>query len=210
MIKNLYLVRHGETLFNRRNLIQGVVNAPLVLEGVAQALHTKKHYFEENGIEYDHVYNSPEGRCIQTTELLTSIPHQAVVDLHEMCFGKFEGEPTHMGCPPDEFAEFYGTVGGETTAEVQTRMNRALFKIMDDNQNQNVLAVAHGCANEAFAEYWKPYDKVQQKHVLQNCSVLHFEYDTEQKIFSLVDVFNEDYQTEDLQAALATHQALII
>lgn len=210
MNKNLYLVRHGETLFNKRNIIQGVVNAPLVLEGCAQALHTRKEYFEKKQIDYDHVYCSPEGRCIQTTMLLTDKPYTEVVDLHEMCFGKLEGCAGYLLPPQDEFADYFVKIGGESIAEVQTRMNKALFNIMDDQNNQNVLAVAHGCANQAFAEYWQDYSKLDSDITLDNCSVLHFEYDPEQKVFHLIEVFNEDYHTEDLQAALACGQALVV
>jgi broad specificity phosphatase PhoE len=35
----LFLVRHGETLFNRRGLMQGWVDSPLTEAGVEQARH---------------------------------------------------------------------------------------------------------------------------------------------------------------------------
>lgn len=209
-MKNLYLVRHGETLFNQRNIVQGVVNAPLVLEGVAQALHTKTHYFEKNGIHYDHVYSSPEGRCIQTTELLTDMPYETRRNLYEMCFGQLEGCPAYLCPPASEFDTYYGTIGGETVAQVQTRYNKVLFEIMDDPQNQDVLVVAHGAANLAFADFWKKDWQVREVDVLNNCSVLHFLYDEEKKEFILHEVFNEDFHTDDLQEAMSMHQALIV
>ncbi len=209
-MKNMYLVRHGETLFNQRDIVQGVVNSPLVLEGVAQALHTRKEYFEKKQIQYDHVFTSPEGRCIQTTQLLTDQPYTAVRNLYEMCFGKLEGAPVYLCPPADQFDTYYGTIGGETTAQVQTRYNKALFKIMDDPANQNVLVVAHGSANYAFATFWKKDWQVQKLDTLNNCSVLHFLYDPQAKKFILKEVFNEDFHTDRLQEAIAMHQALIV
>lgn len=203
-MKNLYLMRHGETLFNRRRIIQGVVNSPLMVEGVAQALHTKSAYFEKNKIEFDHAFCSPEGRAIQTLELITDMPYKTVVGLHEMCFGRLEGCPVYVGCPGSEFNTYYGTIGGETTKQVQERMNKALLEIMNDPENQNVLAVGHGCSNQAFYEYWKPYDKVKGSDLLWNCSVLHYEFDEKEQKFHLVDIFDENYHTEDLDAAKAT------
>ena len=35
MSQRLYLVRHGQTLFNRRDLIQGWCDSPLTGEGLA-------------------------------------------------------------------------------------------------------------------------------------------------------------------------------
>ncbi len=209
-MKNLYLVRHGESLFNQRCLIQGVCNSPLILEGVAQAMHTRKSYLEEKGIVYDHVYSSPEGRCIQTTQLLTSMPYETKVDLHEMCFGKLECAPDYLAGPADEFATYYGKIGGETTAQVQTRMNRVLLEIMNEPTCQNVLVISHGCSNEAFLDYWKPTSEVRNVTTLHNCSVLHFIFDEEKQTFDLVDDFNEDYETTDLAAAREMHQALIV
>lgn len=211
MLKNLYLVRHGETLFNQRNIIQGVINAPLVLDGVAQAIHTRKAYFEARSIQYDHVFCSPEGRCIQTTRLLTTKPYVMVEDLHEMCFGKLEGCPGFLAAPtPSEFATYYAQFGGETTAQVQERMNRALLKIMNDPKNKNVLAVAHSCANQAFMDYWQPDAKTTDPTALNYVSVLHFQFDCETQSFALVDVFNDVYAGEDLNEAKAAHEALIV
>lgn len=203
-MKDLYLMRHGETLFNRRNIIQGVVNSPLMMEGVAQALHTKKCFFEKNGITFDHVFCSPEGRAIETTELVTDMPYTLKKGLHEMCFGRLEGCPTYVGCDKEQFNTYYGTIGGETTAQVQKRMNDTLTEIMSDPQCQSVLAVGHGCSNQAFWEYWKANDKVEGSDMLYNCSVLHFQFDENTKQFYLVGMFDEDFHTEDLEAAKKT------
>lgn len=211
MPKNLYLVRHGETLFNQRNIIQGVVNAPLVLDGVAQAIHTRKAYFEARNIQYDHVFCSPEGRCIQTTRLLTTKPYVMVDDLHEMCFGRLEGCPGFLGAPtPSAFATYYAQFGGETTAQVQERMNRALLEIMNAPENEIVLVVAHSCANQAFMDYWQPDAKTTDPNALNYVSVLHFQFDPKDQTFSLVDTFNEEYAGEDLDEARAAHEALIV
>ncbi len=210
MKKNLYLVRHGETLFNQRDLIQGVCNAPLVLEGVAQCLHTRSAYFEKNHIQYDHVFCSPEGRTIQTTQLITNMPYVTKIDLHEMCFGKLEGCPDYLAGPADQFDTYYGTIGGETTAQVQQRMNHVLFEIMNDPENTNVLVVAHGCANLAFQRYWSKDSEIKSMPVLNNASVLHFVFDTEEQTFDLIEEFNEDYETDDFTKARTMHQAIIV
>ena len=42
MTKHLYLMRHGETLFNKRRKIQGWCDSPLTKTGILQAKAAKK------------------------------------------------------------------------------------------------------------------------------------------------------------------------
>ena len=52
-MKKLYLVRHGETLFNQKYLMQGICDSPLTQKGHAQAKAVGK-LFKEKGITFDH------------------------------------------------------------------------------------------------------------------------------------------------------------
>ena len=51
MAKKLYLMRHGQTLFNVRKKIQGASDSPLTEVGIRQA-QIAKQYFENNGIVF--------------------------------------------------------------------------------------------------------------------------------------------------------------
>ena len=51
MKKTLYLMRHGQTLFNLRKKIQGSCDSPLTDEGIRQAKVAGK-YFQDNGIAF--------------------------------------------------------------------------------------------------------------------------------------------------------------
>ncbi|EAE2865827.1 histidine phosphatase family protein, partial [Listeria monocytogenes] len=52
MKKTLYLIRHGQTLFNQRKKIQGFCDAPLTELGIKQA-KIAGSYFKENNITFD-------------------------------------------------------------------------------------------------------------------------------------------------------------
>ena len=56
MKKTLYLMRHGQTIFNQLHNIQGWCDSPLTPLGIAQAKHAA-HYFADNQITFDHVYS---------------------------------------------------------------------------------------------------------------------------------------------------------
>lgn len=51
-MKKLYLVRHGETLFNHKYLIQGMCDSPLTEKGHMQAQQAGQ-IFNEKGISFD-------------------------------------------------------------------------------------------------------------------------------------------------------------
>ena len=59
-MKDLYLMRHGETLFNQRRKIQGWCDSPLTKKGIEQA---KKARELLKDIHFDHCYSSTAERC---------------------------------------------------------------------------------------------------------------------------------------------------
>ena len=65
MKKTLYLMRHGQTLFNLRRKIQGACDSPLTELGKEQAKIAGK-YFKD--IKIDHAYCSTSERCSDTLE----------------------------------------------------------------------------------------------------------------------------------------------
>ena len=65
MVKHLYLMRHGETLFNVRRKIQGWCDSPLTENGVKQAKAVREILKD---IPFDHYYSSTAERCCDTLE----------------------------------------------------------------------------------------------------------------------------------------------
>lgn len=146
MMKTLYLVRHGETLFNIQNKIQGWCDSPLTENGVAQA--KKLGDFFKN-ISLDHAYSSTSERCCDTTELILQkrLGYQRVKALKEQNYGVFEGEPEYLSPKaPKDFETFFLPYGGESSNEVGQRMLKCLTKIMAKPDNNQVLAVSHSGA----------------------------------------------------------------
>ena len=56
----IYLLRHGQTLFNQKNLIQGSCDSKLTAKGIAQA---KAVYDDDGNLELD-----GNGQPIPTTQ----------------------------------------------------------------------------------------------------------------------------------------------
>lgn len=69
MKKTLYLMRHGQTLFNLRRKIQGACDSPLTELGIEQA-KIAGEYLKDTPLT--HAYCSTSERCSDTLEILTN------------------------------------------------------------------------------------------------------------------------------------------
>lgn len=196
MIKTCYLMRHGQTIFNKKKRIQGAVDSPLTELGIAQAKNTKKNYFDKNGIAFDHAYCSTQERASDTLELITDLPYTRLKGLKEMDFGILDGEPEYLNPPVSEYDYYFKNLGGESRPEVRKRMNETITQIMNKPDHDSVLIVSHGAALAAFHYVWKEHSDLVKKSRFYNCCVLKFEYDTDTGIFKWTDLFNEDYTGE--------------
>ncbi len=151
----LYLVRHGETEYNRRGIVQGGgIDSTLNDTGYAQADALAERLSDE---AVDTVYASTLRRAKQTAGVLAE-PHEPISksylrDLEEMSWGVFEGDP-----PSDERDEAmsavtarwreghydHGIEGGESIRDVQARAHRAMEHIVTREGGNTVLVVTHG------------------------------------------------------------------
>ena len=82
---DVYLIRHGETVYNKLKKYQGQQEIPLSPEG--------REALRPAGFVPDQVYVSPLGRARETAEILfPGVKQIPVPGIMEMCFGKFEGQ----------------------------------------------------------------------------------------------------------------------
>lgn len=146
-MKRLYLMRHGETLFNVQHKIQGWCDSPLTLRGQQQALKAKE-YLQKQHITFDHAYCSTSERCSDTLELITDLPYQRLKGLKEQFYGELEGESERLNrhLTPQDCETFYLQYGGESSNDVLKRMFQTLSDIMERNDHHHVLVVSHSGA----------------------------------------------------------------
>ncbi len=179
MIKNLYLMRHGETLFNRRRKIQGWCDSPLTPTGIAQAKAAKE--LIEN-IQFDHYYSSTSERCCDTLEIITDykVSYTRVKGIKERNFGDFEGESEDLNPKRGgelDYDDVFPHFGGEYFQDVEERVVNTLTDIMNKEDHQNVLAVSHGGASFSFLQYVTDPGIVMNNGGFTNCCILHFTYE---------------------------------
>lgn len=144
---DLYMMRHGQTLFNLRHMIQGWCDAPLTELGIGQA-RVAGEYFKNKGITFDHAYSSTAERACDTLELVCDMPYERVKGLKEMNFGKYEGQSEAMN-PPLPYLDFFKKyAGGESQDEVQERMVKTVGEIMAQEGHESVLIVTLAAIRE--------------------------------------------------------------
>ncbi len=170
----LYIVRHGETDWNKARKIQGQVDIPLNTFG--------RHLAEETGkglakIPFELCISSPMGRAVETAKLILAgrdVPIITDERIIEMAFGVWEG-----GCCseegwnlPQEFRDFFeaperyrAPEGGEDFYMVRKRLGHFLEELYQkkDLQDKNILITTHGAAlcgmlnvikQKPVSEYW--------------------------------------------------------
>ena len=153
MKKDLYLMRHGQTLFNEQKRVQGACDSPLTQAGREQAARAGR-FFVEHGVEFGALFLSTQERASDTLELVTGrTDYERVKGLKEWNFGLFEGQPEFL--QPQRrpgalsFEDLHVPYGGESADQVGQRMKSALTEIMERAESP-VLALSHGGAIWAF------------------------------------------------------------
>jgi phosphoserine phosphatase len=151
----LYLVRHGETEFNRRLIMQGRrVNSILNETGRLQAEALARRL---EGVRFDAAYASTLFRAVETAETIvaqhTGVAVERMADLDEMCWGTMEGEPPSPGRDAsigkmfDHWRKgrfFHRVEEGESILDVQRRGVRAIRRIVRRHPGGTILVVTHG------------------------------------------------------------------
>lgn len=77
-MKSVYLMRHGQTLFNVQHKIQGFCDSPLTPLGIKQAKTIKTEYFAKNNILLDEAHCSTSERAIDTLKIVTDLPFKRI------------------------------------------------------------------------------------------------------------------------------------
>ena len=154
----LFLVRHGETIDNVRQIMQGQTQGALTEHGREQAAEVREQMRTE---KIDAVVASDLRRSVETAEIIAE-PHGLTVDqtslLRERDWGGFTGR--HI---PDLKDEVWPD-DIESLDCLLERAQRFLEYIMTNYEGQTVIAVGHGIMNKAIQAVYhhKPMNQIQR------------------------------------------------
>ncbi|MGZ9583040.1 histidine phosphatase family protein [Paenibacillus marinisediminis] len=146
----IYLVRHGETLFNVQQRMQGFSDAPLTEEGIKVAENLGRGL---KNIPFVAAYSSTSERAIDTANAVLEGRNLNLIKdkrLREINFGDIEGSYQADIVKDPNFASFqkfdFTSVHGENMQGVFERAKASLDQIVEENKTKggNVLVVSHG------------------------------------------------------------------
>ena len=198
MSTTIYLLRHGETLFNVQHKTQGWCDSPLTERGIEQARLTGLEY-AKRGIAIDRAYSSTSERCCDTLEIMTEaaygapLPYERLKGLKEFNYGCIEGNSYQLVLPGtyNPYGDFLVPFGGSSEDEVIARMRTTLTQIMERPDHQSVLAVSHGACTRAFISSCDATSTLHvPNRVSKNCTINVLRY--EDGVFDLVERFEPD------------------
>ncbi|WP_374755534.1 histidine phosphatase family protein [Fibrisoma limi] len=190
--KTIYLIRHGETDYNRRGIVQGSgVDSDLNDMGRAQAMAFFQAY---QHVPFSKIYISSLKRTYQTVEpfIELGLPHEILPGLNEISWGVMEGK-----VPNSIDNEYYRnlieswaagqtsmtTDGGESPEEVAARQKPAIDTILSRPDEEPVLVAMHGRAMRILLS-WLTGRSLANMDQFEHSNLclykLRYEYDTKQ------------------------------
>lgn len=144
----IYLVRHGETEWNKEERLQGWKDSPLTAKGRRKAEELRE---ELKDISFDRVYSSDQGRAVETAKIIAGRAPKEFPELRELGLGPWEGrifdevekndgerlriyfdDPAAHSLPDTE--DFHDMV----------RRIRDFYRILEEGGGDEVLVVSHG------------------------------------------------------------------
>jgi len=87
----IYIMRHGQTDYNKNKKIQGQIDIPLNEEGIRQAIEARTHLKDQT---IKKIYSSDLSRAYKTAQIINEVSQTDIlvdIRLRENCFGKLEG-----------------------------------------------------------------------------------------------------------------------
>ena len=169
MAKIIYLVRHGQTLFNLRHKTQGRVDSPLTDLGIKQA-EAARDYLQKNGIYFDKAFCSTQERASDTLEIVTNyqMKYERLKDLREKYYGFYEGQDEYT-LPWNRGLKREADPSIEPDAKVVARMEKAINYILSKmNEGESAIIVGHG---DMLGQYVRKHNNGLHFEKFKNCAI---------------------------------------
>ena len=179
-----YIIRHGQTNWNKKGKIQGKTDIELNEEGIEQAKKARK-ILEKYPI--DVIVSSPLKRARKTAEIINEAKKVPIIfdkAIEERGFGEFEGKvgkEIQDEIWNSEILDNYNLnkqyKGVESIQDLCNRVWGLFDELKQEYEDKNILIVTHGGVTRAINGYFNGTNEegIIESLMLHNCEIKMFE-----------------------------------
>lgn len=172
----IYILRHGQTDYNKNGIFQGRNNISLNEEGIKQITETSK---ELKKIKFDKIYVSPLKRTIETAKII-NINNKNIIydnrilerDTKKMMYHNFQ-DVDHNYFYNLKYDIIYEDCEGFKS--VFTRVANFIEDIKKHYKNKTILVVTHGDVCKAIYSYLN--------HISDISEIINFQQDNGEVLY---------------------------
>lgn len=180
----LILLRHGETEWSRSGKHTSRTDLDLTDIGRRQATAAGETVAALN-LSNPYIISSPRKRAIVTAQLAGLTVDEVNPLISEWDYGDYEGTSTDetRKAVPNWLVWTHGCPGGETTAAVCERADRAIALAVEHMQSRDVIMVGHGHFSRAVITRWVElpvYEGIRFAMVAASIAVCGYEHGARQ------------------------------
>ncbi|WP_303804117.1 histidine phosphatase family protein [Ruminococcus flavefaciens] len=177
----IYSTRHGQTSYNKQEIIMGTTDIDLDSTGEQQAEALAERIAELGTI--DIIIASPMKRAQRTARAVAERCGLEIVTderLREWDYGYYEGKSRFIEGFAENKTEFGVRMGksGESLMQLAHRVYSALDDIIKNYSGKNVLVVSHGGVCRVIETYFNDMTTEQFANwFMDNCGLIEYSID---------------------------------
>lgn len=170
---NIYVLRHGQTDWNKEGIILSRENIPLNETGINQAMDASQ--IVEN-LDYDLIISSPLIRTLQTAEIVNKKRNKKII-IDERLIERDAGTLSGRNGKDEIFKDYWNLdahfEGLENLDELFARVSNFMDEIKEKYKDKNLLIVTHNGVCRGIKIYCEGYPKTRNIAKLgqDNCEI---------------------------------------
>ena len=148
-------IRHGSTINTEENRLFDDETYPAINANGKDEMEKIAFWIKNKGLKIDAIYSSSALRTVQSARILSKICEQDFSVIENLTsrksgiwsglsFEEIEKKYPNMLEEYHKNPEHYSPEGGETTLELNERVEKSLNEIIENNLNKRIIIVTHG------------------------------------------------------------------
>lgn len=192
MKTRIYLARHGETLWNKTQRLQGQLDSELTPLGKTQSLQIADKLVTKN---IDLIISSPLGRALESAFICQQklhVTHQISENLMERNLGDWQGEEVNKLQVLPAYDEMLNQITSLTINNAESalacgqRIFETLKQLSNEHLGQNLLIIFHGEALRCLLFLLGKKETTNAFDLYKNGSIVTLDFQPQVPYFTII------------------------